>query len=272
MSDLARTALGGVGLLVAAVLVYWTFLFFVQRSVIFPGPVSPPPGRRAEGVQQAWLEVPGARVETWLLPPTDGHEQGDGPLILFAHGNAESIDLWPDEFVRLLREGVAVMLVEYPGYGRSTGSPSQASVTAAMVAAWERATGPLGYPPERIVAYGRSLGAGAACALAGERAVGALVLESAFTSAADMARGFLLPSFLVRDRFDNRAALAAFDGPILLIHGRRDAIIPVEHARRLREAAPEAELHLMDCGHNDCQRPWDRVLEFLRGHALLPAD
>jgi pimeloyl-ACP methyl ester carboxylesterase len=229
----------------------------------------PPTGAPPADVLRTWLDIRGGRVETWLLPATtDGAEPG--PLLIFAHGNAESIDLWPGQFGELRRRGVSVMLVEYPGYGRSTGRPSQSSVTAAMVAAWDRARDRLGVAPDRIVAYGRSLGTGAACGLAGERLLAGLILESGFTSAADMAHGYLLPSMLLRDPFDNAAAVAAFDGPILLLHGRNDRIIPVRHAHGLRAAAPAAELYLMDCGHNDCPRPWDRVLEFLSAHGLLP--
>lgn len=266
-----RVLVGGLGIAVAVLLAYWTMLYLLQRSVIFPGPAVPPAGGPPADAQRAWLDIPDGRVESWLLPATVDVD-GGGPLLLFAHGNAESIDLWPEQFGELRRRGVAVMLVEYPGYGRSTGQPSRRSVTAAMVAAWERARDRLGVPAERIVAYGRSLGAGAVCGLADERPLGALILESGFTSAADMARGHFLPSLFLRDPFDNVATLASFAGPVLLIHGRHDEIIPVGHARRLQEAAAAAELHLMDCGHNDCPRPWQRVLEFLSVHGLLPTE
>jgi pimeloyl-ACP methyl ester carboxylesterase len=56
---------------------------------------------------------------------------------------------------------------------------------------------------------------------------------------------------------------------VLVLHGEQDASIPVAHARRLAEAAPDAELEIVQCGHNDCARPWDRIARFLRARGLL---
>jgi fermentation-respiration switch protein FrsA (DUF1100 family) len=121
----------------------------------------------------------------------------------------------------------------------------------------------------RIIAYGRSLGGGAACALARERRVAALVLESTFTSVRSLARGFGVPGFLVLDPFDNLSALRAYSGPVLIVHGERDEIIPAAHAAELHAAAPQSRLALEPCGHNDCQRPWALLREFLLEHRLL---
>jgi len=86
---------------------------------------------------------------------------------------------------------------------------------------------------DRIVAYGRSVGGGAAADLSRDRPVRALALQSTFSSVAAMARQALLPGFLVRDAFDNRRAVADFQGPILLMHGVQDEVIPYEHALSL---------------------------------------
>jgi len=113
------------------------------------------------------------------------------------------------------------------------------------------------------------VGGGAACALAREREVAALVLESAFTSVADLARRFGLFGPLVRDPFDNLAAVGAFTGPVLVIHGERDEMIPPAHGRALAGRAPRGELVLVDCGHNDCPRPWNILRAFLDRNGLL---
>jgi fermentation-respiration switch protein FrsA (DUF1100 family) len=84
-----------------------------------------------------------------------------------------------------------------------------------------------------------------------------------------MARGFGLPGFLVRDPFDNEQAVRGFAGPILLVHGEHDEVIPASHAAALHAAAPRAALHLVPCRHNDCPRPWDALRGFLAGHGLL---
>jgi hypothetical protein len=139
-----------------------------------------------------------------------------------------------------------------------------------MLAAYDWATARPDVDPKRVVAYGRSLGGGAACALARARHLDALVLESAFTSVRSMARRFRVPGFMVLDPFDNLSLVREFDGPILLVHGTRDAVVPVDEARALHAAAPRSELELLPCGHNDCPRPWPRVRDFLASHALLP--
>ena len=121
----------------------------------------------------------------------------------------------------------------------------------------------------RIVSYGRSLGGGAAARLAVDRKVAALILESAFTSVADFAARFLAPSFLIRDRFDSRKTLASYRGPLLMIHGRLDTIVPIEHGRELVALVPGARLEELNCGHNDCPRQWDTIEAFLRAAGVL---
>ena len=124
-----------------------------------------------------------------------------------------------------------------------------------------------------VVGWGRSLGGGAVCALARERSLAALVLESTFTSVIRMAQLVGLPArfapLLVRDSFDNLTLLRRFTGPVLLLHGERDEIVPPAEATALQAGARAAELHWLPCGHNDCARPWPPVLHFLAAHGLL---
>ncbi len=254
---------------VVAVAVYWTFLFLVQRRLLFPAPpLSGAPARPADA-RQVWLPGRGGDTEAWLLPPlTPG--ASPAPLLIFGHGNGELIDYWPDAFDRPRRWGMAVLLVEYPGYGRSPGRPSQRSIGETFRAAHDWAVGQAGIDRERIVGYGRSLGSGALGLLSGERPLAALILESAFASTRPFARGFGAPGFLVRDPFDNERAVRAFGGPVLVIHGAHDEVIPVRHGRALADAAGVA-LHELPCGHNDCPRAWPLVEEFLLAHRILAA-
>jgi fermentation-respiration switch protein FrsA (DUF1100 family) len=122
--------------------------------------------------------------------------------------------------------------------------------------------------PRRVVGYGRSLGGGAVCGLARERELAALVLESTFTSVRDVARGLGLPGFVVADPFESLSVVRGFAGPILLLHGERDEVIPFAHAERLHAAAPGSQLRRLACGHNDCPRPWSAVLPFFAEHGL----
>jgi fermentation-respiration switch protein FrsA (DUF1100 family) len=88
-----------------------------------------------------------------------------------------------------------------------------------------------------------------------------------------MARGMFLPGFLVRDRFDNRRVVASFTGPVLLMHGPEDDVIPFVHAEGLASAREGLEVTPLDCAHNDCGPQWPVILatltDFLGVHGLL---
>lgn len=224
-------------------------------------PGAPGSGRRdgSEGRPRALrIPVDDYEVEAYYLPPEHPRDSAEGgaPAILFAHGNAELARDWTGAYRSFARRGIAVLLVEYPGYGGSGGAPGESSVTRTMVAAYDRLAAREEVDPERIVGVGRSLGGGAVCALVGRRRLAGIVLQSAFTSTRAFVWKMLVPPFLVRDVFDNRAALAAFDGPVLIVHGERDRLIPFDHAERLVAAAADARLIRWSCGHNDCPPAW----------------
>ena len=255
------------GLALAALLLWWGFLWAVQRRLLFPAPLSAGAEAMPRDAEPVWLDGAGGKSEAWLLRPDSG--AGPAPVVVFTHGNGELIDYWPKAFAEARRQGVAVLLVEYPGYGRSGGMPSEASLREAVLAGYDWVVRQPGLDPARVIAYGRSLGGGAAAILAAERPVAALVLESSFSSVRAFARGFGAPGFLVRDPFDTRARLADITAPVLLLHGRQDEVIPPWHADALQAARPSAELQWMECGHNDCPPSWPRVARFLAAHRIL---
>lgn len=254
---------------IAVPLGYFALLFLAQRKLLFPTPPAPLIPRPPSSTEVIHLPLPAGPVEAWYMPPTTatGHPV---PLLLFTHGNAELIDDWADAFDEPRRWGIGVLLLEYPGYGRSAGRPSEATIFAAMTAARRWAAGDPRIDATRLVAYGRSLGAGPAARLAADGGTAALVLESAFTSVRAFARRFLAPGWLVRDPFDNTAALATYRGPLLVLHGDRDEIIPTAHGQELAALVPGSEFHALPCGHNDCPRAWGLVRSFLARHDLLP--
>ena len=262
----------GIGLLLlaAGALAAWA-LVRLQRAVIFPGSAATLPiGELArEGGVSVWLEHAGGRSETWWLPARPG--PAVGPSVVYAHGNGELIDHWLTEWEPLRSAGVSVLLVEYPGYGRSPGAASERSIGAAMRAAYDWLVRQPGVDPRSVVGYGRSLGGGAVCLLARDRALAALVLESTFTSVRDVARAFGLPGFLLADAFESLEVVRGFRGPLLILHGEHDEVIPVAHAETLHAAAPGSELHRFACGHNDCPRPWPVLRHFFEAQRLLRA-
>lgn len=245
---------------------YLTLLYLVQRSMLFPAPPPMPasPGSRAEVVR---AKTNGDDAYGLFLA---GSTPGPAPLLIFTHGNGELADYWIDEFDEARRSGIGVLLAEYPGYGAAPGAPSEGSIIRSAVALYDWAAQDRRVDPRRIVAYGRSLGGGAAARLANERPIAALILESAFTSVADFAARFMAPPFLVRDPFDNRKALRQYRGPLLVIHGTHDTIVPIAHGRELATLVNGARFHEVDCGHNDCPREWDAIRVFLLESGVLP--
>jgi fermentation-respiration switch protein FrsA (DUF1100 family) len=243
-------------------------LFFMQRRMMFAGA-----GRASadafreplpDGIERIWLETAAGGVEAWFVP-ADGVQSS--PAAIFAHGNAELIDHALPDALDLRDMGLSVMLVEFPGYGWSEGQPTRASIADAYRTAYDALAAKRSVDAERIVGIGRSLGAAVIGDLARDRPLRALVLQSPFTSVSHLARRYLVPSMLVRDPFDNLAAISAFDGPILLVHGTRDTMIPFAHSEQLERAAKDAELLALGCGHNDC--PPDRAAHAAALRAFL---
>lgn len=256
-------------------MLYAGVLFVLQRQIMYPGqylnaPADPP--IEAQRLEQMWIAASDARSEVWLrFPESDGKHPA--PVVIVAHGNAELIDGLPRQLAPFHRMGIAVALVEYPGYGRSEGNPSQDSIGKVFRKVYDRLAGRPDVDASRIFAYGRSVGGGVVCQLAADRPLAALLLQSTFTRTSSFAHEFFLPGFLVRDQFDNEAVLQDYPHPVLIVHGRRDRQVPFSHAERLAEVAPKARLIEYDCGHNDCPPRWDifwqDVRAFLQRHRLL---
>lgn len=273
---LRRTALRTIAGLAITYGLYAVFLTALQRRLLFPRDMTAPDpraGAEVDGLDRWTLDTSDGPVEGWFLPGDGVTRDRPGPAVMFAHGNAELIDDWPHAMAPYRRLGVSVLLAEYRGYGRSAGAPSEAAIAADFVAFYDRLRARPEVDPARVFLHGRSLGGGAACAVAAQRPAAALILQSTFTSVADMAKRFGLPGFFVRDRFDNHRVIRDFDGPILLIHGRRDEVIPFEHAKRNRAAARNVVFRDYDAGHNDCPPRdadlWRDVEVFLTDAAII---
>ena len=256
---------------------YCLFLFLVQRHMLFPRYMIPDVDQVAYPARPdreiLWIEGSFGKVEAWLLKPPGFSPAKPAPLVIFAHGNAERIEYAVDEMARFQQLGLAVLLVEYPGYGRSEGSPSQANITDAFVSAYDQMSKRSDIKADKIVLYGRSIGGGAICSLLSQRPAAAVILMSTFTSVRAFAPRYLAPPFLVRDPFDNLAAIRKYSGPLLLMHGKNDEIIPHAHSQKLLKAAPQARLISYDCGHNDCPPDWrifwQEIESFLRQAGIL---
>lgn len=269
------------GVAVTAFVLYAALIFALQRRILYPGRAvrlpAPNPATLPVGLERGWLSTVGGRVEAWFVPAKENTADSDAeprPAAIILHGNAEFIDSWPGLVAPLTAAGVSVLLVEYPGFGRSEGSPTQASLVAAAEAGYDWLTSRDDIDPDRIFSLGRSLGSGVAAALSQSRSLAALILWSPFTSIGDLAWASLrIPPFLALDPFNSRKALATYPGPVLLLHGLNDRTIPPSHSAALAKVVPQAELIFWECGHNDCPPSWtlawDQVIGFLTAKGLV---
>ncbi len=229
---------------------------------------APPPAIRAEDV---WLPLDNdVVVHAWWCP-TERWKPSDGAL-LYAHGNAGNLS-HRGGAVRRWQEGLGtgVLIFDYPGDGRSTGTPGEAACYAAADVACDWLTRDKGVAPERIVLLGKSLGGGVAVELATRRPYRALVLLSAFTSVPDMAANlypWLPVRPFVRNRFENLKKIADTPGRVFVAHGTADRMIPFAMAERLFEAAPGPKRLFPLHGHDHNQGPgpdfYENVARFLR--------
>ena len=242
-------------------LVVWVIIvLFIQRWILFPRYlIKPEPnaGDNVPGLVRLSVPSPAGEVEGWLLPGRGASAASPGPAVIFAHGNGELIDYWPEPLSELRRMGYTVLLPEYRGYGRSAGSPSEAAITEDFVKFYDLLAARPEVDAARIVFFGRSLGGGAVCALARQRKPRAMILMSTFTSVTRMARRYLVPSFLVRDPFDNLTLVTGLDVPLLVVHGRHDSLVPCAHGQQLHAAAKNSRLVTYEADHNDCPPDWD---------------
>ena len=216
---------------------------FADRLIFVP----PPPSYDAEtGGLLRLTTARGDTVAAVYLPAPEA-----SLTVLFAHGNAEDLgDLLP-HLERYRALGISVMAFDYPGYGLSTGRPSEDGAYAAADAAYHHLVGQLGVDSTRIVAHGRSLGGGVMVDLAARRPLGGLVIESSFVSAYRvMTRLALLPV----DQFRNLKKMPDVHVPVLIVHGMADEVIAPWHGRRLADAVPRDRrqtLWVEGAGHND---------------------
>jgi fermentation-respiration switch protein FrsA (DUF1100 family) len=224
-----------------------------------PAPFSP--------VEDVALKLPdGTNIHAWWCPL-----EGARDALLYCHGNAGNLSGRGNAilaFQRLL--GVSVLIFDYPGYGHSSGRPSEAGCCAAADAAYQWLTQAKQVPAARILLYGSSLGGGVAIDLASRRPHGALIVDKTFTSMPDVAQGlypWIPVRWLMRNRYDSLSKIRMCRQPVFVAHGVSDELVPFALGQRLFAAAnePKRFLRLEAWGHNDPppQEFFDAVRQFL---------
>lgn len=251
-----RRQLARLGVLLGGLYVGWCgLLWFVQDTLVFPRYIIAPHATDPvpHSVELAVATDGGLVVPAILLVPPRREPGQRFPLVIWCHGNAETIDQNArlDEVQLYLRHRIAVLLPEYRGYGRAPGWPSQGAITEDMVRFHDLAVAREEIDPGRVAIFGRSLGGAVAVQLAARRKPRALILQSTFTSITSFAAGYGVPGFLVRSPFRTDHLLPTLGVPMLIMHGDRDRIVPVWHSRRLRELVPDAAYFEQPADHLD---------------------
>jgi fermentation-respiration switch protein FrsA (DUF1100 family) len=194
---------------------------------------------------------PRGKVVAWFFPAASAGPTNPAPVVIWFHGNAEVISQCGDVVREYRARGCSVLLPEYRGYGGCAGEPSQKAIVEDAVFFYDEIAKRPDVDKARIVIHGRSLGGAVAAQLAAQRKPAALILESSFTSLAVMAHKYLMPEFTVKHPFRTDRVLAELDVPVLIFHGARDEVVPVEQGRKLHKIARRSVYVEYDCGHND---------------------
>ena len=214
-------------------------LLLLQRSMLFPIPsrerIAPASAGFSDVEEHVLTTADGEKIIVWHMPPKPGR-----PVILYFHGNGDYLAGFFGRFRDIIADGVGVVVPAYRGYSGSSGSPSEQGLLQDSAAAYAFATAR--YGPDRLVAWGFSLGTGVAVALAADQPVNRLILEAPFTSTADVAASlfwFLPVRLMMRDQFRSDERIARVRAPLLVMHGSDDQAIPIRLGERLFTLAHE---------------------------------
>lgn len=244
----------GVVLLVAAAFVLLFEDRFVFRPARKPLVSWDPPG---PGVEECTFRTrDGLKLHGWWHGGGGPDDSSPRPVLLWCHGNAGNITHRADNMRMLAQHGLALFLFDYRGYGKSEGTASETGLYLDGEAAYRYLIKERGVDPGRIICFGRSLGAAVALHVATRRKTAGLIMESAFESVPAMAvRKLALPPLagLLRNRFDNLRRIGRLAVPLLTVHGCQDKLVPIEHGRRIYDAAPEPKQFypVEGAGHDD---------------------
>lgn len=260
----AARVLRGLVVIFVAFVGFIAVLYAFQANLIFPGAATQ---GRAEAVARVGPGEELVRLATdkgEVVAIYGGALDADGqpladaasrPALVFFYGNAMCAAYCAPILQQFRRLGLNVMIPDYLGYGMSGGEPSEVGCRATAEACYHNLR-ERGFPADRIIAGGWSLGAAVAIDLASRKPVAGLIALSAFTNVRDMARRLIpipLPPALFAHKFDNLSKISGIKCPILLGHGRRDSIIPFAMFERLSAAvkAPLSKVVVDEADHND---------------------
>lgn len=238
-------------------------------------------GEPSAKIEDVWMTAAdGVRLHGWYCTPpsqTDGEEQSSlsssRMTLLWFHGNAGNLSHRYPVIEKLLKQKIAVFIIDYRGYGRSEGSPSEEGLYTDARAAWDYLAMERKVPPGNIIIFGDSLGGAVAIELATKVEAAGLIVQSSFTSIKDMAAEVMpfMPTFILRTRMDSINKIARVRSPKLFIHSPADELVPYRLGRRLFDAAswPKQFYEVQGASHNETDTTggrayFDAIGDFVR--------
>src|SRR4051812_48633596 len=227
-------------------------MYFAQRALMyFP-----------DTTRWSLAEVGLPQAQEVVLPTSDGEQvivwhvpaRAEKPVVLYFQGNGGGLNLRANRFRRLIADGTGLVALNYRGYGGSSGRATEPGLLRDAAAAYAFTVHR--YGAERIVLWGESLGTGVAVATAAEHPVARVLLESPFTSTADVAASafwYVPVRWLMLDQFRSDERIAKVTAPVLIVHGDDDRTVPFALGERLYSLvrSPKHFLRLPNAGHND---------------------
>jgi fermentation-respiration switch protein FrsA (DUF1100 family) len=262
VSALRSLAKIGLGLMVGVPL----FVYLLQEKLLFfPQPLGKP--LTVPNVERVELRTAdGVALRGWLAK---GKHAVPAPLVVYFGGNAEEVSWLASVAERF--GGWSLLFLNYRGYGDSEGKPGERELFADALAIYDYAVKRSDVMPDRIIAMGRSLGSGVAVYLAANRGVRGVILVTPYDSIIEVAKRhypYLPVRWLIRHPFDSLSRVAAMHAPLLCLAAGDDAVIPVEHARRLYDAWPAHKRWLQIDGADHASissepRYWEAIGAFL---------
>jgi hypothetical protein len=244
--------MGAITIALLLIVMYAMWGRFVDSLLFHPSPgIDLTPARLGvTGEEVTLITEDNVRIHSFYLP-----SPGSKRALLFLHGNAGNASHRLPNAAELMQLGCNVLLLEYRGYGNSEGKANEAGTYADAQAGLRHLIDQRGFSENRIIVFGRSLGGAVAVDLAQDRKLAGVILESTFTSVADVARriGGSLLAYLSGKRFDSVSKISRVRVPLLFFHGDRDKVIDYTLGRRLFDAASEPKHFetIVGAGHND---------------------
>jgi fermentation-respiration switch protein FrsA (DUF1100 family) len=264
-SGLVKIPIGMAAIVLLLYLAALAALAVEQRKFLFlpGGEVVEPQQAGLHKAQALYLTTEdGETLFAWYKPPAP-----DKPLLLYFHGNGGNLAIQAGMLQAITAAGNGVLAVEYRGYPGSTGSSSEQGLLLDAEAAYAKAQA-LGIPDAKIVVFGQSLGSGVAVALAARHKVGALVLDSPFTSAQAVASRlyWMFPvGWVMKDPFHSDERITKVTAPLLIVHGTADPVIPFDLGETLFGLAnqPKTFIKVNGMGHLAIGAALPQVLDWI---------